>query len=201
MTLFKKNLQLLLWFSFWVIVTWAFLLGRLSVKADVIPGEIVIEEDVVTATEEDVVTATEEAEAQLEFNEINKSQNKYDYTVWWEWLDDIVNYAYEQTKDLPHPNWWLMWLDLVKTWSLENARFSVSAEWTTDEKGICQLRYKYHKTFMDKQEFFDPYAQVDYCIEVYMDRYNRTRLNWQKIYQVRAARSIRDKASSRFKLL
>ncbi len=210
MTLLKKNLQFVIGFCFWIFLLGIFLLWRLTTNVDASTPEII---DPISTWDIEEVTAQEELEAQLEFKDKNdvdvtheaapipSTLTKYDYTVWGDWLDPIVNYAYEQTKDLPHPDWWLMWLDLVKTWSMENTRFSAVQEWAADEKGICQLRYRYHKTFMDTQDFFDPYKQVDYCIEVYMDRYNRTRHNGQKIHQVRAARSIRDRASSRFKLL
>jgi hypothetical protein len=126
---------------------------------------------------------------------------EYDYTVGWDLIDPIVNYAIHATKDLPHPNGGLMWLDLVKTWSLENSRFSVVQQWPADERGICQLRYVYHKSFMDSQEFFDAYAQIDYCTDIYLDRYNRTHIKWQKITNVRSTWANRQLASERFNKL
>jgi len=122
---------------------------------------------------------------------------RYDYTVGWDGLDPIVNYAINATEKLPHPDGGVMWLDLVKTWSLENSRFAVAQNWPADELWICQLRYKYHKDFMDSQEFFDPYSQIQYCVDVYLDWYYRKRWS-QPLSNVRTQWSVRDRASDRF---
>lgn len=125
---------------------------------------------------------------------------EYDYTVWWEWLDPIVNYAINKTKNLPHPNWGLMWLDLAKTRSIESSMYNVSQRWAWDEIWICQLRYTYHKNFMDSSDFSDPYNQIDYCVDVYLDWYYRLR-GKRSISSVRSARAARNSVSNRFNKL
>ncbi len=122
----------------------------------------------------------------------------YDYTVWGAGLDPIANYMIMKTKDLPSPYGWVMWLELAKTRSQENVMLSMIQQWPWDERGICQLRYRYHKPFMDSPEFFDPYNQIDYCVDVYRDRYNKKRYV-RSIQSVRAGRTERAKHAGRFK--
>ena len=72
----------------------------------------------------------------------------------------------------------------------ENAVLTFNAEtnsWRTDivswlnkngtrDHWICQLNSRYHKWFINRPEFKDPYAQVDYCLEVWADAKRKNRM-------------------------
>ncbi len=147
---------------------------------------------------------SEEILARLRFKKYHTTFNRnmemeLKYNVWGEGeIQDIINYAYQKTKDLPHPTLGVLWKEMVKTRSMENDRYSPMKRWNWDERGICQLRYLRHSPYMDSPEFADPYGQIDYCVDVYLDRYHVKRHNGQKLQNVWSAWTVKDRAKSRF---
>lgn len=99
----------------------------------------------------------------------------------------IINYAY--TKG---------WLDFLLTLDWENWQWTTGrrsniiwANWYWDF-GICQLNYKYHKDFINSDNFKDPYKQIDYCLEVWQDAIKKWRLKTTfYAYKNRMANKVR----------
>ena len=170
------------------------------------------------------VTAQEEYEAQLEWvrqqHEVEQEEvvttfmdrlqhsehhttfnhnlpNIIDYNLGGKWLDDIANYIFHKTKNLPHPTLGRIGTELVKTWSMENDRFWLATEWQAGEMWICQLTYSNHADFIDSQEFWDYHNQVDYCVDVYLDRYLVKRHSGRSLTSVWAAWPKRTWADTR----
>lgn len=79
--------------------------------------------------------------------------NWYDYSVA---LQDYVNYAYH-----------LWWIEFVKLIECENGRWDPKRVSKTNDRGLCQLNYRYNKKFINSPDFADPYKQLDYCYEKY----------------------------------
>lgn len=84
---------------------------------------------------------------------------------------DLINYAYK-----------VGWKDFLLTldgenwlWTTNRKSNIIWANWYYDF-GICQLNKKYHKDFINSQEFQDPYKQVDYCFGVWQDAIKKWRL-------------------------
>ena len=71
-------------------------------------------------------------------------------------LQDYVNYAYH-----------LWWIEFVKLIECENGRWDPKRISKTNDRGLCQLNYKYNKKFINSPDFADPYKQLDYCYEKY----------------------------------
>jgi len=85
----------------------------------------------------------------------------------------IINYAYEQTKNL----------DFIYTLEAENGLWEptrnsmrLGANGYRD-MGLCQLNRQYHSPFIDSKEFRDYKAQIHYCYEVYQKAEAKGRLN------------------------
>lgn len=79
--------------------------------------------------------------------------NWYDYGVT---LQDYVNYAYH-----------LWWIEFVKLIECENGRWDPKRISKTNDRGLCQLNYKFNRRFINSPDFADPYKQLDYCYEKY----------------------------------
>lgn len=71
-------------------------------------------------------------------------------------MQDYVNYAYH-----------LWWIEFVKLIECENGRRDPKRISKTNDRGLCQLNYKYNKKFINSPDFADPYRQLDYCYEKY----------------------------------
>ena len=71
-------------------------------------------------------------------------------------MQDYVNYAYH-----------LWWIEFVKLIECENGRWDPNRISKTNDRGLCQLNYKYNKKFINSPDFADPYKQLDYCYEKY----------------------------------
>ena len=71
-------------------------------------------------------------------------------------MQDYVNYAYH-----------LWWIEFVKLIECENGRRDPKRVSKTNDRGLCQLNYKYNKKFINSPDFADPYKQLDYCYEKY----------------------------------
>lgn len=71
-------------------------------------------------------------------------------------MQDYVNYAYH-----------LWWIEFVKLIECENGRWDPKRISKTNDRGLCQLNYKYNKRFINSPDFADPYKQLDYCYEKY----------------------------------
>ena len=71
-------------------------------------------------------------------------------------MQDYVNYAYH-----------LWWIEFVKLIECENGRWDPKRISKTNDRGLCQLNYKYNKKFINSPDFADPYKQLDYCYEKY----------------------------------
>lgn len=71
-------------------------------------------------------------------------------------MQDYVNYAYH-----------LWWIEFVKLIECENGRRDPKRISKTNDRGLCQLNYKYNKKFINSPDFADPYKQLDYCYEKY----------------------------------
>jgi len=71
-------------------------------------------------------------------------------------MQDYVNYAYH-----------LWWIEFVKLIECENGRWDPNRISKTNDRGLCQLNYKYNKKFINSPDFANPYKQLDYCYEKY----------------------------------
>jgi hypothetical protein len=81
-----------------------------------------------------------------------------------------IQYAYERCG-----------LDCVLTFEAESGwillRESIKANRDgTRDFGVCQLNSRYHKKFINSQDFQNPYKQLDYCIGVWNDAIKRGRI-------------------------
>lgn len=81
-----------------------------------------------------------------------------------EWVDERnewISYMYDKS---------VFNKDMILTFLSENDSMGLnrpSIETGFDGQrayGICQLYYRYHKPFIDSEEFNDPYKQMDYCM-------------------------------------
>ena len=89
-------------------------------------------------------------------------------------MQDYVNYAYH-----------LWWIEFVKLIECENGRWDPKRISKTNDRGLCQLNYKYNKKFINSPDFADPYKQLDYCYEKYKINPNlrywpKRTIEWQK---------------------
>ena len=65
--------------------------------------------------------------------------------------------------------------DMILTFLSENDNMGLRRPsnwtWFDGERAywICQLYYTYHKSFIDSPEMDNPYKQMDYCIEIWIN--------------------------------
>ena len=71
-------------------------------------------------------------------------------------IQNYVNYAYN-----------LWWMDFVKLIECENGVWDPKRISKTRDHWLCQLNYRYNKSFINSSDFSDPYKQLDYCYEKY----------------------------------
>lgn len=101
---------------------------------------------------------------------------------------DIASYAYD--KCITHTgNLMYSCEEMIKTFNGENGRWlynvvsPANENWTRDH-WICQLNDKYHSPFISSREFQDPYKQVDYCWEVWLDANKKKKMPWRAYYKM-----------------
>lgn len=58
-------------------------------------------------------------------------------------------------------------MNQVLTWTAENGAWGWRVKSPTNDHWICQLNYRWHKSFIDSEEFKDPMNQIKYCEEVW----------------------------------
>jgi len=98
-----------------------------------------------------------------------------DYIIW-DWNNDnsehkhLINYAYK-----------LWWMDFVKTLGAECVSrdidcYNKNTDGTVD-RWLCQLNYSWHSSFIDSEDFLNPYIQLRYCYDVWNDALYK---NWIK---------------------
>ena len=101
-------------------------------------------------------------------------------------MQDYVNYAYH-----------LGWIEFVKLIECENGRWDPKRISKTNDRGLCQLNYKYNKNFINSPDFADPYKQLDYCYEKY--KINPNLRYWPK--RTIEGKKCSDYVSDRFDIL
>lgn len=89
-------------------------------------------------------------------------------------VQDYVNYAYSLGGG-----------DFVKLIECENGRRDPYRISKTNDHWICQLNYRYNKSFINSPEFQDVYKQLDYCYEKYKVNpklwyWPNRKIKWQK---------------------
>ena len=145
---------------FWLIAAIAVVPNMDS--STVITGDIqqVVEEQVQEELQEDLDQEVQEENSGEVNKEIEQQRlqeimvhNGYSYGSA---IQDYVNYAYH-----------LWWIEFVKLIECENCRWDPKRISKTNDRGLCQLNYKYNKKFINSPDFADPYKQLDYCYEKY----------------------------------
>ena len=101
-------------------------------------------------------------------------------------MQDYVNYAYH-----------LWWIEFVKLIECENGRWDPNRVSKTNDRGLCQLNYKFNKKFINSPDFADPYKQLDYCYEKY--KINPNLRYWPK--RKIEGKKCSDYVSNRFSIL
>lgn len=71
--------------------------------------------------------------------------------------NEIMCYAYAVSADP----------DFLYTLKSECGDISTTCKGATNDFGLCQLHYRYHRDFIDSPSFHDWRNQIDYCWEVY----------------------------------
>ncbi len=69
------------------------------------------------------------------------------------------------------------WLDMVTTMIGENGSFNTGTVSPTNDHWLCQLNYRWHKNFIDSEDFKDPIKQAHYCVGVRKDAVKKHRLS------------------------
>jgi len=127
------------------------------------------------------VTHTQE---QLEFLQDYYEEEKLQYIWWDERISELVKY---QIKYCISRIWEGEIIVNGIDYSCQQQTLTRTAEnwawgwWVvspTKDYWICQLHYKYHKQFIDSEEFKDPKAQIRYCQEVREDAIRKWSMPW-----------------------
>lgn len=69
------------------------------------------------------------------------------------------------------------WLDMVTTMIGENWWFNKDIVSITNDHWLCQLNYRWHKDFIESEDFRDPFIQANYCLWVRNDAIKKHRLS------------------------
>lgn len=64
--------------------------------------------------------------------------------------------------------------ELIYTFTVENGGWIIDRRSPpnsngTRDYGLCQLNYRWHKNFIDSDDYHDPHKQLEYCLEVWVD--------------------------------
>ncbi len=86
--------------------------------------------------------------------------------------NDYITYAYNRFYSDDR-------LDMIGTWQHESdwqaQVISHANSNGTRDYGLCQLNSRYHLSFINSEEYKDPYKQLDYCISIYYDARKRNK--------------------------
>lgn len=116
-----------------------------------------------------------------------------DLPWFWEYQDWLASYAY--TKCLEIKDWkdtgtyYRKWQAHTADYSCKWFVLTMNAEnWGrnmkakprnnngTTDNWLCQLNSAYHSKFIYSDDFQDPYKQIDYCLNVWKDAANRSKM-------------------------
>lgn len=117
----------------------------------------------------------------------NKVEKTVDLPWFWDYQDLLASYAYNTCKKVITDTGKYSCENLVKTWNSENgwrkwnATNTTNSNWTHDG-WLCQLNSAYHMKFMKSEWFENPLAQLDYCLQVWVDAKNKGKMPWYWYY-------------------
>lgn len=69
-------------------------------------------------------------------------------------------------------------LEMIKTFTSENAMWNPILKSPTKDYGICQLHYPVHKSFINSNLFTNRNTQLDYCFWVRVDASKKGSMPW-----------------------
>lgn len=111
---------------------------------------------------------------------------KVTLTHLWDWESWLATHIYSKClSKIWRIEWTYSCEELVRTFTKENGAWITNRKWrSTPDHGLCQLNIKWHKKFINSEDFNDPHKQLDYCLEVWIDAKNKGTMPryWHKKY-------------------
>lgn len=111
---------------------------------------------------------------------------KVTLTHLWDWESWLATHIYSKClSKIWRIEWTYSCEELVRTFTKENGAWITNRKWrSTPDHGLCQLNIKWHKKFINSEDFNDPHKQLDYCLDVRIDAKNKKTMPryWHKKY-------------------